>query len=138
MDGLNLVSKVWLWEIYFLYISVFWAFCKFWNGCVWLFFFFFVMLVFWQKKYKTMFLRVAYGQYPNMFWTFFYIQKILEVSKMCFRMDFLNTKKKIIFLHFWILQHICKTPKGIDQYSKKYKNLIFWGEVIYYSPLMFG
>jgi hypothetical protein len=28
---------------------------------------------------------------------------------------------------FWILQHVCKTPKGIGQYSKKYKNLIFGG-----------
>jgi hypothetical protein len=42
-------------------------------------------------------------------------KKILEVLKMCFRMDFLNTTK-IIFLHFWILQHVCKTPKGIGQY----------------------
>jgi hypothetical protein len=41
-------------------------------------------------------------------------------------MDFLNITK-IIFLHFWILQHVCKTPKGIDQYSKKYKNLILGG-----------
>jgi len=69
---------------------------------------------------------------------FFYIQKILEVLKMYFRMDFLNTTK-IVFLHFWILQHVCKTPKGISQYSKKYKNLILGGgEFIYYSPLMFG
>jgi len=47
---------------------------------------------------------------------------------MCFRMDFLNTTK-IIFLHFWILQHVCKTPKGISQYSKKIKtkNLILRG-----------
>jgi len=45
---------------------------------------------------------------------------------MCFRMDFLNTTK-IIFLHFWILQHVCKTPKVIGQYSKKYKNLILGG-----------
>jgi len=57
---------------------------------------------------------------------FFYIQKILEVLKMCFRMDFLNTKK-FVFLHFWILQHVCKGPKGIGQYSKKYKNLILEG-----------
>jgi len=41
-------------------------------------------------------------------------------------MDFLNTTK-IVFLHFWILQHVCKTPKGICQYSKKYKNLILGG-----------
>jgi hypothetical protein len=30
-------------------------------------------------------------------------------------------------LHFWILQHVCKTPKGVGQYSKKYKNLILGG-----------
>jgi hypothetical protein len=41
-------------------------------------------------------------------------------------MDFLSTTK-IIFLDFWILQHVCKTPKGIDQYSKKIKNLILGG-----------
>jgi hypothetical protein len=45
---------------------------------------------------------------------------------MCFRMDFLNTTK-IIFLHFWILQHVCKTPKGIGQYSKKIKKTYFGG-----------
>ena len=79
------------------------------------------------KIYKNIFLCVAYSQYPNMFWTLFFLyKKILEVSKMCFRMDFLNTTK-IIFLHFWILQHVCKTPKGISQYSKKYKNLILGG-----------
>jgi hypothetical protein len=38
-------------------------------------------------------------------------------------MDFLN--KKNYFLAFWILQHVCKTPKGVGQYSKNYKNLIF-------------
>jgi len=52
----------------------------------------------------------------------------LEVSKMCFRMDFLNTTK-IIFLHFWILQHVCKTPKGIGQYSKKNKKSYFGGNL---------
>ena len=78
------------------------------------------------KKIKF-FLYVAYGQYPNMFWMLFFIQKILEVLKRCFRMDFLNPTK-IIFLHFWILQHVCKTPKGIGQYSKKIKNLIL-GEI---------
>jgi len=51
-------------------------------------------------------------------------------------MDFLNTTK-IIFLHFWILQHVCKTPKGIGQYFKKIK-ILFWREFIYYSPLIFG
>jgi len=43
-------------------------------------------------------------------------------------MDFLNTIKKfIIFLHCWILQHVCKTPKGIGQYSKKIQKSYFWG-----------
>jgi len=55
----------------------------------------------------------------------FYIQKILKVLKMCFHMDFLNTKK-FVFLHFWILQHVCKTPKGIGQYSKKNTKILFW------------
>ena len=41
-------------------------------------------------------------------------------------MDFLNTTK-IIFLHFWILQHVCKTPKGIGQYFKNTKILFFGG-----------
>jgi hypothetical protein len=41
-------------------------------------------------------------------------------------MDFLNTTKNI-FLHFRILQHVCKTPKGIGQYSKKNKNFILEG-----------
>jgi len=48
---------------------------------------------------------------------------------MCFCMDFLNTTK-IIFLHFWILQHVCKTPKDIGQYFKKNtKILFFWGKL---------
>jgi hypothetical protein len=42
----------------------------------------------------------AYGQYPNIVFTFFvYKKQIFEVLKMCFRMDFLNTTK-IIFLAF--------------------------------------
>jgi hypothetical protein len=40
-------------------------------------------------------------------------------------MDFLNTTK-IIFLHYWILQHVCKTPKGLANIPKK-KNLILEG-----------
>ena len=46
---------------------------------------------------------------------------------MCFRMNFLNTK--IIFLHFWILQHVCKTPKGIGQYFKKNIKILFFGGI---------
>ena len=61
------------------------------------------------------------------FFLYIYIKKILEVLKTCFRMDFLNTTK-IIFLHFWILQYVWKTPKDIGQYSKNNKkNLILGG-----------
>jgi uncharacterized protein HemY len=41
-------------------------------------------------------------------------------------MDFLNITK-IIFLHFWILQHVCKTPKDIGQYSEKIQKSYFVG-----------
>jgi len=73
---------------------------------------------------------------PYIFWISFKTRKqIFDVKKMCFSMDFLSTKN--YFNAFWILQNVCKTPKGVGQYFKKYKNLIF-GEFIYYSPLMFG
>jgi hypothetical protein len=36
-------------------------------------------------------------------------------------------------LHFWILQHVCKTPKGIGQYSKKIKKKLILGGI----PLLF-
>ena len=39
-------------------------------------------------------------------------------EKTCFSMDF---AKKNHFSHFKILQHVCKNPKGIDQYSKNIK-----------------
>jgi len=90
-------------------------------NCDVLFFFF------WQKNIK-MFLCVAYGQYPNIFWiSSFKKKQIFEVSKLCFRMDFLNTTKNLFLLHFWILQHVCKTPKGIGQYSKKIQKSYFLG-----------
>jgi hypothetical protein len=74
---------------------------------------------------KNIFLCVAYSQYPNIFWMFFK-KTLLEVLKMCFRMDFLNITK-IIFLYFRILQRVCETPKGIDQYSLKNTKILFWG-----------
>ena len=58
---------------------------------------------------------------------FFYIQKNIGSFENVFLHGFLKHNKKNIFLHFWILQHVCKTPKGISQYSKKYKNLILGG-----------
>ena len=81
--------------------------------------------VFDKEKYKKCFCVLHTANTLTCFERFFF-KKILEVLKICFRMDFLNTTK-IIFLHFWILQHVCKTPKGIGQYSKNTK-ILFWGE----------
>ena len=53
-------------------------------------------------------------------------------EKMYFSMNF---AKKNHFLHFWILQHVCKTPQGIGQYSKNIK-ILFLG--IYFSRSVFG
>jgi len=59
---------------------------------------------------------------------FFYIQKNIGSFENMFFHGFLKHKKNnFVFLHFRILQHVCKTPKGIGQYSKKYKNLILRG-----------
>jgi hypothetical protein len=59
---------------------------------------------------------------------FFLYTKNIESFENVFLHGFLkHIKKKFVFLHFWILQYFCKTPKGIGQYSKKYKNLILWG-----------
>ena len=52
---------------------------------------------------------------------------MFEVSKKVFSHGFRKHNKKLFFLHFWILQHVCKTPKGIGQYFKKYKNPILEG-----------
>ena len=56
----------------------------------------------------------------------FFMYRNIGSFKNVFSHGFLK-HQKIVFLHFWILQHVCKTPKGIGQYSKKYKNLILGG-----------
>ena len=57
----------------------------------------------------------AYGQYPKKYFEHFLIKKqIFEVLKMCFRMDFLNTKKNmgnnllLFSINIWI-----KKPKWL-------------------------
>jgi len=57
---------------------------------------------------------------------FFLYTKNIRSFENVFSHGFLK-HKKFVFLYFWILQHVCKTPKGIGQYSKKYKNLILGG-----------
>ena len=83
-----------------------------------------------------MFCFLAYGQYTSIFLKLFFFQKIYIIlkfeEKMCFSIDF---AKKNHFLHFEILQHVCKNPKGIDQYFNNIK-MLFLG--IYYSLLVFG
>jgi len=80
-----------------------------------------------EKKYKKYFFVCCIRPISlHVLEHFFMYKKYWKFLKMCFRMDFLNTKK-IIFLHFWILQHVCKTPKGIGQYSKKYTKILFLG-----------
>jgi len=56
----------------------------------------------------------------------FCIKKYIESFENVFSHGFLK-HNKIIFLHFWILQHVCKTPKGIGQYSKKIQKSYFGG-----------
>jgi len=103
------------------------CYCPFW--CLRLI----VMFAF-RQKYKKIFSCVLHTTNTlTCFERSFFIQKILEVSKMCFRMDFLNTTKIILGgIHllftvnvFW--KCVRKTPKGIGQYSKKSKNLILGG-----------
>jgi len=129
MDGLNLVwLKFGFWEIYFLYISVFWAFCKFWNGCVWLFFFSFLWCLRVDKKnIKQCFCVLRMANTLTCFECFFYIHKILEVSKMCFRMDFLNTKKKLFSCISGFYNMFVKLQRVLANIPKKYKNLILGG-----------
>jgi len=82
--------------------------------------------VFDKENKKNIFLCVAYDQYPNILLNFLLKKQIFEVLKMCFRMDFLNTiKNYFLALHFWILYHVCKTSKGIGQYSKKIQKSYF-------------
>jgi len=57
---------------------------------------------------------------------FFYTKNIGSFENV-FSHGFLKHTKKFVLLHFWILQHVCKTPKSIGQYSKKYKNFILGG-----------
>jgi hypothetical protein len=90
------------------------------------FFFFFPMLVFWQKKYKKIFLCVPYGQYPNMFFNvFLYIKKqIFKVLENVFSYGFLKHNTKIIFLHLGFYNMFVNS-KGCWPIFQKYKNLIF-------------
>jgi hypothetical protein len=55
----------------------------------------------------------------------FFFQTLFELFSALFILP-LCCQKNFVFLHFWIL-HVCQTPKGIGQYSKKYKNLILEG-----------
>jgi len=87
---------------------------------------------------KFVFLCIAYNQYPNMFWTFFFLYKKIywKFSKMCFRMDFLNTTK-LFFCISGFYNMFVKFQRVLANIPKNIK-ILFCGEFIYYSPLMFG
>jgi hypothetical protein len=97
------------------------------------------MLVFLTKQnIKKYFLRVAYGQYPNMFWMFFFIQKNIWSFENVFSHGFFKHKKKILFFCiFGFYNMFVKLQRVLANIPKNIK-ILFWGEFIYYSPLMFG
>ena len=129
MDGLNLVwVKLALGNLFFIYISVLGLLQILEWMCMAVFFFFFVMLAFWQKKnIKQCFCVLRMANTLTCFECFFYIQKILEVSKMCFRMDFLNTKKKLFSCISGFYNMFVKLQRVLTNIPKKYKNLILRG-----------
>jgi len=115
-------------ENLFLYISVFWVFflqILEWMCMVFLTDWLSCFSCFWQKQ---CFLCIAYGQYPNMFWMFFfYIKKIYwKFSKMCLRMDFLNTTKLFSCISGFYNMFV-KLQRVLANIPKNYKNLILWG-----------
>ena len=61
-------------------------------------------------------------------------KKLFEVSKMCFSMDFLNTK--IIFLHSEFYNMFVKLQRVLVNIPKNTKSY-FWG-ILLYSPFIFG
>jgi len=66
--------------------------------------------------------------------SFFEKINIRDFKKICFSMDFLNTKN--YFSAFWILQHVCKFQRLLANILKIQKSY-FWG-IHLYSPLIFG
>jgi len=121
---------IWLWRVFvtncfkllvILIICMMACYFPFW--CLHLI----VMLAF-RQKYKKMFSCVLHTANTLTCFerSFFLYKKNIGSFENVFSHGFLK-HQKLFFLHFWILQHVCKTPKGIGQYSKKYKNLIFGG-----------
>ena len=86
---------------------------------------------------KFVFLYVAYDQYPTCFeHSSFIYKKILEVLKMCFRMNFLNKKQNLFSCIFGFYNMFIKLQRVLANIPKNIK-ILFSGEFIYYSPLMF-
>jgi len=94
------------------------------------------MLVYFTKKknIKNVFLCVAYGHYPNVF---FYKKTNIWSFKNMFLHGFFKHNKKIIFLHSGFYNIFVNLQRVLVNISKNKKSLIL-GEFIYYSPLMFG
>jgi len=56
---------------------------------------------------------------------------------MCFRMDFLNTTKKKLFSCISRFYNMFVKLQRVLVNIPKNTKILFWGEFIYYSPLMF-
>jgi hypothetical protein len=94
----------------------------------------FVFLI--KKNIKKMFLCVAYCQYPNMFWTLFYVKKNIGSFKNVFSHGFLKHQKLFSCISGFYNMFV-KLQRVLANIPKNIK-ILFWGEFIYYSPLMFG
>jgi hypothetical protein len=76
-----------------------------------------------------MFLFIACGQYPNIFFEFLLIKKqILEVLKICFRMYFSNTTKNYFFYIFEFYNMFVKLQRVLANIPKKIQKSYFFGE----------
>jgi hypothetical protein len=95
MDGLNLVwVKFGFGKFIFYIYQCFGPFANFGMKVYGLFFSFLWCLRFDKKKYKNMFLCVAYGQYPNMFLIFFLFKKNIWSFENVFSHGFFKHNKK--------------------------------------------
>ena len=57
---------------------------------------------------------------------------------MCFHMDFLNTTKNKLFSCIYGFYNMFVKLQRVLTNILKNTKILFWGEFIYYSPLIFG
>ena len=122
----------------FILTEMFKAYDFFWNICDDLLSLFVILWCFCFDQIKNISCVLHTANTLTCFeCSFFFIQKILEVLKMCFHMDFLNTQKNLFSCISGIYNMFVKLQRVLANIPKNIK-ILFWGELIYYSPLMFG